>query len=253
MFRGGHTMYIHLIAFARFDNGKEYGYDFSATESDSELISKKSQELIDMTSDTEKALYTVHTLKTDDSTFESVKKLDPYFKQAEQVKDINEFIKIIDSNLNLTALDVAGYIEQRVPEIGNFALQKTLYYIYADFLERFGTSLFTSHFKVFDHGPVDTEVYQVKKYFKDQLKQSNAFELKVPFLSKSEEIIKLVDEDITKYSDYYDRVWKKYKGKNSDYNLTHQKGTPWDRAYQRGQNSQILDSDIIKYDQLECR
>lgn len=67
-------MYIHLVAFARFDNGKEYGYDFSATESGSELISKKSQELIDMTSDAEKALYAVHTLKTDDSTFESVKR-----------------------------------------------------------------------------------------------------------------------------------------------------------------------------------
>lgn len=174
-------MYIHLVAFARFDNGKEYGYDFSATEFEAELISEKSQELIDMTSDAEKALYTVHTLKTDDSTFESVKEMDPYFKHAEQVKSISEFIKIIDSNLKLTALDVAGYIEQRVPEIGNFALQKTLYYIYADFLEKFGTSLFMSHFKAFDHGPVDPEVYQAKKYFKDQLKQSNAFELKVPF------------------------------------------------------------------------
>ena len=245
-------MVMHLIAYARLNEGYEYVYDYSTDESNLELIKKKSQELSNMTSDNEKSLYTVHFLTAEGSGFKAVKNMDPYFKNAQQVESLDEFVNVIQSNSQLTSIDVASYIERICPNIGSFALQKTLYYVYADWLKKYKNPLFSANFLAFARGPVDSDVYRIKTYNKEKLEKSNLFHVKIASRKERANIIELINNDVLKYADYYNEVWRIYKAEYDEFNLTHKEGTPWYRAYEKGQNSPILDSDIIKYHELEC-
>lgn len=245
-------MIMHLVAYARLNESNEYAYDYSVDESDSELIKKKSQELSNITSDDDKSLYTVHFLNTEDIGLESVKHKDSYFEKAQEVKGLEEFVTIIRSNSKLTSIDVASYIKQIRPDIGSFALQKTLYYVYADFLEKYGRTLFSAKFLAFEKGPVDWNVYVAKKYHKEKLEKDSLFHSKIVCQKEKDDIVKVINDDILRYVEYYENVWKLYKSDDDEFNLTHKKGTPWSRAYEKGQNSPILDDDIINYHEIEC-
>ena len=71
------------------------------------------------------------------------------------------------------------------------------------------------------------------------------------YLTNYKEVLHLIKRDVEKYQNYYDQVWNRFESSDSTSNLTHKKGTPWSRAYERGTNSPIIDSDIIQYHHIE--
>lgn len=241
---------IHLIFFSKFGKYK-YAYHVAMDEFDEDKISDIHEKFLSLSSPEVCTLYSQHVLSCEGKTFDDIRNMDPYFKDAKEIGTIPEFIQIINSHCRLTSIDVASFICKKRPDIGAFALQKVLYYIYAEYLKFNKYPLFTANFLAFDKGPVDWEVYRAKKYDDMDLIDNNSFELKITALEDRSEILSLVNKVIDEYADYYDDVWKDFHGEDPEYNWTHKEGTPWCRAYEKGQNSPILDSDIIKYHYLE--
>lgn len=233
---------IHLIAFAQV--GKEkIAYHFSSKDQD-KILDKQDVITNSPLFPKYSSAFSLHVLKTESESFESVGDMDPYFKDVTVKDDFSEFIKLIDDD-KADAVEVAAYLKRKF-RLQSFALEKVLYYIYADFLEK-GNKLFTANFVAFGAGPVDRDVYRHNKYVRD-FEEDRAFNRFLMKRSDSLEIIKKIDSIANKYGDYYDRVWDLNKQDNSDYNLTHKDDTPWYIAKKnRGRNGTILDSDIIKY------
>lgn len=86
----------------------------------------------------------------------------------------------------------------------------------------------TANFVAFEHGPVDVEVYRANKYHPETLRLSVEFEKKVFACPYRKELLELVDEIVGRCALQYQGAFASPKK-----NLTHHKGTPWDRAYAR--------------------
>lgn len=153
----------------------------------------------------------------------------------------------------LNSQDVASYILRKYPQVNDhrFAFDKILYYIYSDYLVKHKYPLFNARFVAFEKGPVEYDIYRIAKYEKERLLYNTSFELKVQFLSDCKEILDLIDEDIKKYKEYYDKVWYDYRSSDANANLTHRDSTPWSIARAKGKNSSISNADIVKFHHLE--
>jgi uncharacterized phage-associated protein len=132
-----------------------------------------------------------------------------------------------------------------------FAFHKILYYIYADFLVRNRYPLFNANFVAFEQGPVEYDIYQIEKQNQASLLNDASLELKLQLLPNRKQVLELIEQDVNRYQDYFNNVWTHNHGHDANYNPTHHNGTPWQRAIEKGRNSAILDSDIVKYHSLE--
>lgn len=233
---------IHLIVFAQV--GKEkIVYHFSSKDQDEILDKQDSITNYPLFSKYSSA-FSFHILKTESKSFESVRDMDPYFKDVIVKDDFSDFLKMIADNKS-DAVAVAAYLKRKF-RLQPFALEKVLYYIYADFLEK-GQKLFTANFVAFGAGPVDKNVYRCNKYDK-HFEENRAFDRFLMIRSDSLEISEKIDSIADKYGNYYDQVWGMNHQTSSKFNLTHKEDTPWYLAQKnRGQNGCILDSDVIKY------
>ena len=84
------------------------------------------------------------------------------------------------------------------------------------------------------------------QYEPDTLNQKNFdFTQKV---SSNPLIKKFIDNSVKKYAEFFDDG---QRFENSNKNPTHNIGTPWDRAYKKGQNTLLSDDDIKNYHYLE--
>lgn len=119
--------------------------------------------------------------------------------------------------------------EQASP-ISPMKLQKLLYFIYRDYLKRTGESLFPERFEVWKYGPVISNVYhEFKKAgsgpIVDYSKDSNGDSYLVSE-PPGNILTAIIDEN-----------WNRYKNVNGIYlsEITHRTGTPWRKAYERGE------------------
>ncbi|WGN89881.1 Panacea domain-containing protein [Ligilactobacillus faecis] len=233
---------IHIVTLAKRD-GETFAYHYMTTDKQrflemSRKIQNSPEELL--------ASFSVHVISDPSKTFSELQEMDPYFADAILLESFEEFLTKLSEKQRLTTLDIAAYLFQKYDVTGAFVLQKTLYHIYASYLEKYKKVPFKANFVAFEHGPVDVEVYRANKYHPETLRLSVEFEKKVFACPYRKELLELVDEIVGRCALQYQGAFASPKK-----NLTHHKGTPWDRAYARQQNAPILDEDIIKYHYLE--
>lgn len=236
-------MFTHFIALSKL-SGQEFAYHYSS-DTAGEIINARDK-FMDRSASTSEVIYSIHALKTDSPSFESVKKMDPYFVDVKPYESVSEFLDQVRKLSQLDSVDVASYLIRHY-SIHPFSLQKTLYYIYADQLVMTGKQLFISNFVAFDQGPVDPKVYRYNKHERESLWRQHEFEKKLIISGKNDKIEAIIDSGVRKYSQYFDTLWG-----DSEDNPTHRPGSPWSIARNcGGQNAPILDKYILKSHQVE--
>ena len=188
--------------------------------------------------------FSIHTLSTSDASLEALKEKDPYFKDVQYESSLESFISDMKSKSELNDEDIASYLQTKY-HLDAFSLQKVLYYGYAGFLTEFHQRPFNAQFIAFSHGPVDYGIWKRIKYSPETLNYQFDFLQKIASKPK---IKQYLDGVVEKYGQYFQKT---NSFKNDDENPTHNLGTPWSRAYAKGQNTTITDDDILKYHYLE--
>lgn len=231
---------IHLIILA--DDSDAYAYHFVTD--DLELIKKKEQFILSSLKDSPIVL-SPHILKTSDSSWAAVVKSDPYFADFKEYSSKTQFINKVEESSQLTDVEVADYLISKF-SINKYPLQKVLYYAYADHLVINKKPLFSARFLAFDHGPVDYDVWKYSFKHNNPLNHSHIGMLQK--ISSNKKIQKYLDRAYDKYGSFFEDG---NSFDDSSQNPTHNPGTPWSRAYAKGQNTVITDDDIQKYHYLE--
>ena len=143
----------------------------------------------------------------------------------------------------VTALSVANSVLNRAfnedIDITPMKLQKLIYFIYREYLKLTNESLFPEKFEVWKYGPVIESVYyKFKKYGSNAIRDYGRDENRR---------ISVVNEDTSNdFVKAFSTVWDKYKEYDGAYlsMLTHESGTAWRIAYDKGE--MFLDDDDIK-------
>lgn len=130
--RGWWKVMLHMIALAK-QNGIALAYHFAAT--DKEEFLKKRSELRNISPDFLAGI-SIHVINSEGTTFADIQSMDPYFSDAIQLDSVSELVEKVRRLSQLNATDIAAYLVQRY-HLNSFLLQKTLYYIYADYLEKY--------------------------------------------------------------------------------------------------------------------
>lgn len=190
--------------------------------------------------------FNINTLRqTDSSNWESVTKKDHFFKDVEVIKDVDEFIKLINRDRVLIGLDVAKYILSKV-RCTHLKLEKLVYLCYADYLCRYDKKLFIDKIYAYKYGPVIETVYEKYKVYgyneirNDDKDISATNILELPSKSR----ILFAEDGIRKIGSI-DKALDLYGNLTASelVDITHRKNTPWDVSGS-GQNSNRVISDI---------
>lgn len=227
-----------LVVMYDAGDGQRIMYRYAAA--DQEQLSVQAEQLKQQLKELDTPV-AVHDLPTPDGSQASLLATDPYFEGIQDIADWDEFVTRVRELGRINAKELAAYLERF--KLGPYAIQKTMYYLYADHLQGDGP-LFGAKFVAFDLGPVDQESYRLLKY-----EQAKIPAYQVEFLTKaSPELVKLVDEAATKYGKLFNET---PLTDAPEQNPTHREGTPWSRARQRGMNEVITDDEIRQYHYLE--
>lgn len=149
----------------------------------------------------------------------------------------------------ITALDVANTFISKSKEenvdITPMKLQKLIYIMYKNYLQRTNRKLFSDKFEVWKYGPVVPSVYQAFKEYR-----SNAI---TDYYYSSPDTYSTVKMNKNKnFDDVFKGVWNKYSELDGVYlsQLTHRKETAWSLADKR-KDLYLADNDIIRESEYE--
>ena len=193
----------------------------------------------------------IHSIQTNSVSWESVIKLDKFFKDTLLIKTKEEFVDIILKDRVLTGLDIAKYILSVVP-CTHLKLEKLTYLCYANYLCEEKKKLFEDKIFAYRLGPIIESIYKKykksglgklqveddKKTYNEDLKKLSS---RSRILSSQDGIKKLVsiDNTLEKYSHLSarDLVY-----------LTHKHETPWEKSGAgKSLNIEISDELILRY------
>ena len=148
----------------------------------------------------------------------------------------------------MSAQSVANYFldqaEREGIPITPMKLVKLVYIAYGWTLAVTGNRLFEEPIQAWQHGPVVPSIYHEFKHFGNSAinvrsydLNPDSFELYVPRIDKNDKDTNLV----------LSKVWATHKGFRAwDLrNLTHKKGSPWNKVYVKGQKHICLDDGHI--------
>lgn len=231
----------HLLIVSKINKTK-YIYDFFSDElSQIELII---EQFLNTVPSNISHLCRIQVVESKFSSFSSLKEEDSYFSDAILVSSLEELYEKTQKKKELDIVDVARYVLNKFPDITAFSLQKSLYYIYAEYLCKYKYPLFQANFVAFDNGPVDQDLYKIFKYHKETLMYQNSLITKLYNNDKKNDIINYIDTIIEKSVPFFNQPQPKWTDKSI--NFTHRNNTPWTIAYTKlGQNASISD-DLIK-------
>lgn len=198
-----------------------------------------------------------HLLETDSVSWESVMTYDPFFEGVVCAKSVTEFSEKIRKGRVLSGLDVANYILSKIP-CTHLALEKLVYFSYADYLCTHSERLFEDRIYAFTHGPVIESVYETFKRSGNQYVQPLEFGVdsdvqvgvkelpaksRILFAEDGAEKLFSIDNTIQTYGHYspYDLV-----------DLTHRPGSPWDHVDSTKAYPTISDELILAHHHVEC-
>lgn len=243
------THYIFLCS--AYSIGKRICIDFYNNETEEEL--KNVRNYI-----TEKCGYNVpmstHYIQTNSKDWKSVIEKDKFFENVKRVSSVDEFIRIVLFDKELSGIDVAKYILAKMP-CTHLKLEKLLYMCYADYLCESSDKLFNDYIYAYKYGPVISGVYkrycgnsEIIKETDNSILSSNGLKLmpvRSRIISSKDGIKKLIsiDKTLDKYGNL--SVSKLVK-------LVHSKSSPWSKSGE-GElyNKEITDDIIIKYHKNE--
>lgn len=145
------------------------------------------------------------------------------------------------------ALSVANTLLDKMGEATNIQLQKLMYFAHGEYLAKTGQPLVENGFQAWDLGPVNVDLYHEAKHFgRDAIK--SPFDRWIPLIGVHA-ISGINDEDSVAH-EVINNVVKNY-GQMSPFELvtaTHEKNSPWDQVYIKGEKGvQIPDSSIKEY------
>ncbi len=192
----------------------------------------------------------VHRLTTDSPDWDSVKEKDAYFNDLVVVKNPDEFIRMLSSDHELNAIDIAKFILSVMP-MSHLKLQKLLYLSYERFLKKTGVPLFKDEIHAWKYGPVVESVYDVFKthgssvipYEEDDKVLLSTEEIAVSpsfmriLVSEHGEATLTIIHSVLKDFAHY-TAWELV-------DITHEDGKPWKRVYKEGSNKRITDDIIL--------
>ncbi|MBU0578840.1 DUF4065 domain-containing protein [Patescibacteria group bacterium] len=140
----------------------------------------------------------------------------------------------------IPALNVANYFIQASsqddePDLTNLKLQKLLYFAQGQYLAKFNKPLFEDDIEAWEYGPVVKSVYH-------QFKHCGAFPI-TAFDIDSE--VNISDEKTL----FLKKVWSKYAKYSAEHlvDITHKKGSPWEKNYKNGLNNIIPQNELRHY------
>ena len=197
-----------------------------------------------------------HLIETGSPDWPSVAEYDPFFQGVECTGSADEFAGKIKKSRVLTGLDVATYILTKI-KCTHLALEKLVYFAYADYLCEHSARLFEDKIYAFTHGPVIESVYQTYKksgcqyvrspeFGEDSEARTGVTELparsRILFAEDGIEKLRSIDRTIQKYGGYtaYALV-----------DLTHRSGSPWSRVDSTMAYQTISDDMIRDYHHVE--
>ncbi len=139
----------------------------------------------------------------------------------------------------LRAIDIANFYIQlsnsiEDKSIDNLKLNKMLYYAQGHFLARYHRKLFDDEIQAWDYGPVVYDVYHAFKCCGSH---------PIEYASEDFDESRLSADELEVLTDVYN-MYGKYTGLHLK-EMTHQKGSPWEKNYEKGKNN------IIPTDEIE--
>lgn len=190
-----------------------------------------------------------HRIQAKDDCWESVCETDQYFADVKVVKNVDEFIRLIQKDRKLQGIDVAKYILSHA-KCTQLKLQKLVYLCYADYLCDTGKELFTDDIYAFKYGPVVDTVYEkYKQYgYKPIEKESENIDSKNISEMPSKSRILFAKDGLEKIQSI-DKTLKKYSGLTASQlvEITHREKSPWSVTYKGiWMIRQKLKNDVIK-------
>ena len=151
----------------------------------------------------------------------------------------------------ITALDVSKFLLS-LKSMTNLKLQKMIYLVYAEYLDKTGKKLFKDDIIAFKYGPVVPSVYE---YYKDNGrnniqvdKDEEIFAQEITLPMVLARFLQSLDEK--NVIDSIQSTFEKYGQLTAGelVAITHRKGTPWDHT---NINDIITDENILKYHHVE--
>lgn len=198
-----------------------------------------------------------HLIETESAAWESVAEYDPFFEGVVCARSVTEFSEKIRKDRVLSGLDVANYILSRV-QCTHLALEKLVYFAYADYLCAQSQRLFEDRIYAFTHGPVINSVYETFKrsgsqYVKpmefgaDSKAQAGVREMparsRILFAKDGAEKLLSIDKTIETYGKY---------AAGALVDLTHRPGAPWSYVDSTKAYQVITDDIIAAHHHVEC-
>lgn len=246
-------MYQHFIVVASaYSEGKRVGFHMSAPEG--KLDNDKIKSILDRLKEINRDDVGIHSFTTDDSTWESVLKLDSFFEDVMVCEDFEDFEKIVQSDLKLSSIDIAKFF-LAIQATSHLKLQKLIYLAYKKYLLKYKEQLFPEKIVAYNYGPVVQEVYQkFKKYGSDTIETDSGpkYILKGIHLSQAlgrmllvKESEKVVTTLLETFEEYGDLTANELVG------LTHSKNGPWECVFEPYMNREITDEIIIAHAEYE--
>lgn len=142
----------------------------------------------------------------------------------------------------ITALNVGNNILQRGfadnIDITPMKLQKLIYFVYRDYLQKTGRSLFNERFETWKYGPVVPSVY-------DKFKNNGSNAIR-KYAFDNGKTYTMVNEDSSPiFKGIIESVWNTYKNYDGIVlsSITHREGSAWRKAYGK-KSPYLLDEDI---------
>lgn len=239
-------MFEHIVLFSSsYRTRRRIGWHYSEKEIPREVLNNILKQTLEVISEPK---YAVHRLITGSPTWDSVVKLDSYFEDIHIFDSLDDFLSEMKKDSQITALDVAKFLLAMQP-MSNLKLQKMIYLVYADYLEKTGEKLFCENIRAYLYGPVILEVYNNYKNngrnlisLDEPINQEVSMPMVLArFLQSADEknIIHSVQETFEKYG---------HLTASELVALTHKKGTPWSNTKA---NDIISDENILKYHYIE--
>lgn len=200
------------------------------------------------------APFSTHSICTDSKDWESVVKVDTYFKDVDVFQDVDEFISKIMKDRTLRGKDVAKYILTKLC-CSHLKLEKLCYLCYADYLCKTGEKLFRDKIYAFKYGPVIDSVYEnYKKYgdlkineLEENIENQELIERQKEYELPRESRILFAEKGLKKVQSINETL-EKYGGFTASklVRITHGKGTPWFRTYKNNMYDEITDKEIVE-------
>jgi len=206
----------------------------------------------------------MHQIETKNATWESVTDGNTFLQRVKKLDTIDEFIRLINNDRNLCALDITKYIISKV-SCTHLKLQKLLYLCYAQYLVNYKKRLFENEtICALPRGPIISSIGDRYGAQSCVIEESSTFD------ADNEEILQgnqdlvlparsriLFAKDGNEKIHSIDRTLEKYGNMSAGdlVFLTHKPNTPWsivrERNKHKGGWGEITDDDIITYHKFE--